>query len=49
MEYRIWNKRQTVDKQKKTIETTGRIERFEIFMTSVKQPYQIMYSGQILR
>ena len=38
MEYQSWNKRQTIDEQEKTMETIGRIEKFEIFMTSIKKP-----------
>ena len=41
MEYQSWNKRRTIDKQKKTMETIGRIEQFEIFMTSVKRPNKL--------
>ena len=37
MEYQTWNKRRTIDQQKKSMETIGRIEKFEIFVTSVKK------------
>ena len=33
MEYQSWNKRRTLDEQKKTMETIGRIEYF------IKIPY----------
>ena len=39
MECQSWNQRQTIDKQYKTMETIGRIEKFDIFITSVKSPY----------
>ena len=31
------------------METMQKIEKVDIFLTSVKVPYQITYSGQILR